>query len=96
VVWIFLSLFAELNVIVSSLHMKLDIPPTNDEKNISRSYYMNDGQFIMVGSFKESMIRIYRSDTGALFRDIPVSLGGPSPGPCKDILLTFCILFKMV
>ena len=55
------------------LHLNLDIKKSYSKNNFTRSYYMNDGDYIIVGSCQESLIRIYNSSTGKFLRDVLLS-----------------------
>lgn len=52
------------------LDQEFRIPKTNWEFNFTRSYYMNDRDYIVTGSCMESVVRIFNARTGALFGEV--------------------------
>lgn len=54
------------------LHHKFDIPQTKKADNYTRSYYMNDRDYIITGSCKEDIVRIYNARSGQLFREMEI------------------------
>ena len=55
------------------LHLNLNIKKTYSRYNYTRSYYMNDGEFIIVGSCQEGLVRIYNATDGKFLRDALLS-----------------------
>ncbi|KAJ1397311.1 WD40/YVTN repeat-like-containing domain superfamily [Sesbania bispinosa] len=60
------------------LHLVFDIAPTESSQNYTRSYYMNERDYIISGSCDEHVVRICCAQTGRRLRDI--SLEGRSLG----------------
>jgi len=52
------------------LFLKYDIERTYKESNYTRSYFMNHGDYIIVGSCEESIIRIFNAKNGKYFRQV--------------------------
>lgn len=52
------------------LHLHLDIKKRYSKYNYTRSYYMNNGECIIVGSCQESTVRVYSAETGRFLRDV--------------------------
>jgi len=55
------------------LHTLFDTPRRNSLHNYTRSYYMNNGEYIIVGSCDENIVRVYNAGTGRLFREVEMS-----------------------
>merc|ERR1712232_1001032 len=55
------------------LHLNLDIKKSYSKHNYTRSYYMNNGEYIIVGSCQEGLVRIFNASTGKFLRDVLLS-----------------------
>eukprot|EP01102_Stenamoeba_stenopodia_P018926 TRINITY_DN7024_c0_g3_i1.p1 TRINITY_DN7024_c0_g3~~TRINITY_DN7024_c0_g3_i1.p1 ORF type:complete len:209 (-),score=30.35 TRINITY_DN7024_c0_g3_i1:168-794(-) len=55
------------------LHTLFDLPKTKSNHNYTRSYYMNNGDYIIVGSCKQSVVWVYNAKTGQFFRDFELA-----------------------
>lgn len=53
-----------------TLEREFNIPKTRSTLNFTRSYYMNDRDYIITGSSKEDVVRIYNARTGAIFTEV--------------------------
>lgn len=59
------------------LALQLDIARTGNRYNYTRSYYMNDGDYIVSGSCMESVVRVYNArGSGALLTEVDVDERG--------------------
>jgi WD40 repeat protein len=52
------------------LNRLFDIPKTHSRGNYTRSYYMNGRDYVITGSCREDVVRVYNSRTGQLLREI--------------------------
>lgn len=52
------------------LELEFNIPKSGAAVNFTRSYYMNDRDYIITGSSMEHVVRVYNARTGAFFREI--------------------------
>lgn len=52
------------------LELEFNIPKTGASYNFTRSYYMNDRDYIITGSSMEHVVRVYNARTGAFFSEI--------------------------
>lgn len=52
------------------LDRTFDIPKGVNEHNYTRSYYMNDRDYIISGSCTESVVRVYNARTGRFYREV--------------------------
>lgn len=52
------------------LEREFNIPKTGSNMNFTRSYYMNDRDYIITGSCMEDVVRIYNARTGAMFSEV--------------------------
>lgn len=52
------------------LERKFAIPTTGESSNYTRSYYMNNRDYIITGSCKEDVVRIFNAHTGQYVRGI--------------------------
>lgn len=55
------------------LHLHLDITKLHSKINYTRSYYMNKGKYIIVGTCEESVVRVFDSEHGKFLRDVPLT-----------------------
>eukprot|EP00026_Physarum_polycephalum_P002456 Phypoly_transcript_02463.p1 GENE.Phypoly_transcript_02463~~Phypoly_transcript_02463.p1 ORF type:complete len:915 (+),score=141.40 Phypoly_transcript_02463:75-2747(+) len=55
------------------LHTLFDTPKRNSQHNYTRSYYMNSGEYVIVGSCDENIVRVYNAGTGRLFREVEMA-----------------------
>lgn len=69
----------QFSAVDGSLVREFDIPKTGFRYNFTRSYYMNDRDYIISGSSMESVVRVYNARTGAYLtqvdmdnRDVPL------------------------
>lgn len=53
-----------------TLEREFNIPKTGSTLNFTRSYYMNDRDYIITGSSKEDVVRIYNARSGAMFTEV--------------------------
>eukprot|EP01094_Clydonella_sp_ATCC50884_P019953 TRINITY_DN4012_c0_g1_i2.p1 TRINITY_DN4012_c0_g1~~TRINITY_DN4012_c0_g1_i2.p1 ORF type:complete len:450 (-),score=69.52 TRINITY_DN4012_c0_g1_i2:533-1729(-) len=53
-----------------SLAIRYPIATVDSDSNFTRSYYMNDGAYIIVGSCMESTVKILNAKTGQHLRDV--------------------------
>eukprot|EP01133_Synstelium_polycarpum_P007322 gene7322-8526_t len=53
-------------------HIKFDMLKTGSQNNFTRSYYSNQGEYALMGSCDENVVRIYCTSTGRLLRDIEI------------------------
>jgi len=58
------------NVHNASINQKYDVRPQKLRRNYTRAYYMNRGEYIIVGSCEQDNISIINSTTGKFLRDI--------------------------
>lgn len=72
------------------LHLNLNIKKTSSRYNYTRSYYMNDGNYIIVGSCQEGVVRVYNAENGKFLRDVLLSYENSN-----DYCMFFYILFKL-
>lgn len=56
------------------LHHRFDIPQTKQVGNYTRSYYMNGRDYIITGSCKEDVVRVYNAQSGLLFRELEMDV----------------------
>lgn len=54
------------------LILDFDIAPTGNRYNYTRSYYMNNRDYIISGSCMESIVRVYNASSGALLTEVDV------------------------
>ncbi|CAM6056040.1 unnamed protein product [Sphagnum tenellum] len=52
------------------LHLKFDIAPTRSIQNYTRSYYLNNRDYIITGSCEENIVRVCCAQTGRRLRDL--------------------------
>jgi hypothetical protein len=52
------------------LERRFNIHRTGLVNNYTRSYYMNNGAYVITGSCKEDMVRVYNASTGRCLREI--------------------------
>ena len=52
------------------LELEFNIPKSGANVNYTRSYYMNDRDYIITGSSMENVVRVYNAKTGSFFREI--------------------------
>lgn len=64
------------------LELEFQIPKTGSSNNFTRSYYMNDRDYIITGSCNENVVRVYNARTGGFFTEVDMdnreSTGGAS------------------
>lgn len=53
-----------------SLEIEFYIPKTGSDYNFTRSYYMNNRDYIITGSSMESVVRVYSARTGSFFTEV--------------------------
>lgn len=53
-----------------ALMQEFNIPKTHSKYNFTRSYYMNDRDYIVSGSCMESVVRVFNARTGAFFAEV--------------------------
>lgn len=63
------------------LEREFRMPKSGSKFNFTRSYYMNDRDYIVTGSCQESVVRVYNARTGAFFTE--VDMDGRS-GSCMN------------
>lgn len=67
----------QYSAIDGRLALQLDIARTGNRYNFTRSYYMNDGNYIVSGSCMESVVRVHNSrGSGALLTEVDVDERG--------------------
>eukprot|EP00189_Rhodosorus_marinus_P010086 CAMPEP_0184741772 /NCGR_PEP_ID=MMETSP0315-20130426/4782_1 /TAXON_ID=101924 /ORGANISM="Rhodosorus marinus, Strain UTEX LB 2760" /LENGTH=741 /DNA_ID=CAMNT_0027212259 /DNA_START=238 /DNA_END=2463 /DNA_ORIENTATION=- len=49
-----------------------DIRPVHSPSNYTRSYFMNNGEYFVSGSCCENVVRIFRTSTGKLLREVEI------------------------
>eukprot|EP01117_Protostelium_nocturnum_P011849 TRINITY_DN4322_c1_g1_i2.p1 TRINITY_DN4322_c1_g1~~TRINITY_DN4322_c1_g1_i2.p1 ORF type:complete len:768 (-),score=257.15 TRINITY_DN4322_c1_g1_i2:100-2403(-) len=85
------------------LDIKYKIPKKNQTHNYTRSYYTNNGDYMITGSCEESVVRMYSTKSGKLLREVELkandiqdscyiqSLRGD---PNREFLFTVLLSFK--
>lgn len=56
------------------LHLKFDIAPTRSIQNYTRSYYLNNRDYIITGSCEENIVRVCCAQTGRRLRDLSLEV----------------------
>jgi hypothetical protein len=60
----------QFNAVDGSVNLAYPLKPINSEYNYTRSYYINRGQYIIVGSCEQPSIRICSTTDGRLLREV--------------------------
>ncbi|XAR57741.1 hypothetical protein NMG60_11025993 [Bertholletia excelsa] len=68
------------------LHTKFEIASTGSTHNYTRSYYMNERDYIISGSSEEPLVRICCAQTGRRLRDVHLEARGSKGSTCVQSL----------
>lgn len=60
----------QYSAIDGRLELEFNIPKTGSSNNFTRSYYMNNRDYIITGSCNENVVRVYNARTGAFFTEV--------------------------